>query len=332
MNNTQYDLISIGDSTIDTFLEVNPTDAIGVCNLNEERCVVEFEYGAKIPVNKLTRVAGVGNAPNNAVGSSRLGLKTAIYTVLGTDTDSEDTRKVFEKENVATDFVVVQQGKRSSFSAVISYSAERNIFRYREDYEYKLPDLAKSSWIYYTSVGKNYENLQSQIIAYKKQYEAELGFNPGTLQIRDGLDAIKSVLEFTDVLLVNREEAQKLVGGDINDIKGLILKLHDTGAKTIVVTDGRGGSYASPDGHEVWFAGIPEQSPVIERTGCGDAYSTGFLAALAQNLDLPTAMIWGTMNATSVIQFVGAREGLLTRRGIDEFIGKYGSFVRPQMI
>jgi hypothetical protein len=42
--------------------------------------------------------------------------------------------------------------------------------------------------------------------------------------------------------------------------------------------------------------------------------------------------VWGTMNATSVIQYIGAREGLLTRRGIDEFTGKYGQFVKPKMI
>jgi sugar/nucleoside kinase (ribokinase family) len=328
----QFDLISIGDSTLDIFLEVNPQDAVGVCNLNEEKCVVEFEYGAKIPVTKLTRIAAVGNAANNACGSARLGLKTAIYTVTGSDADSLESKQIFEQEGVDTSLMVLEEGKKSNFSAVISYSAERNIFVYHEERKYDISQIPKADWAYFTSVGKGHEILHEQIPNYVKTYGVKLGYNPGSHELREGVEVIKPIMAVTDVLLVNREEAQGLVGGDLNDIKGLISRLYETGPKMIVITDGRGGSYASPDGHEVWFAGIPEQSPVIERTGCGDAYSTGFLGALAQKLPLPDAMIWGTMNATSVIQYIGAREGLLTRRGIDEFIAKYGQFVRPTMI
>ncbi len=328
----QFDLISIGDSTLDIFLEVDPQEAVGICNLNEEKCVVEFEYGAKIPVNKLTRIAAVGNASNNAVGSARLGLKTAIYTVTGSDSDSLESKQIFEQEDVDTTLMVLEEGKRSNFSTVISYSAERNIFVYHEERKYDISNLPKADWAYFTSVGKGHEILHEQIPTYVKNYGVKLGYNPGSHELREGIEILKPILAVTEVLIVNREEAHGLVGGDLNDIKGLISKLYTTGPKMVVITDGRGGSYASPDGHEVWFAGIPEQSPVIERTGCGDAYSTGFLAALAQNLPLPDAMIWGTMNATSVIQYIGAREGLLTRRGIDEFKAKYGQFVKPSLI
>lgn len=327
-----FDLISIGDSTIDIFLEVDPVEAVGLCNLNEEKCVVEFEYGAKIPVNKLTRVAAVGNAANNAIGSSRLGLKTAIYTVTGSDQDSLESKEIFEKEDVDTSLMVFESDKRSNFSTVINYSAERNIFVYHEERKYDISNLPKADWAYFTSVGKGHEILHEQIPTYVKNYGVKLGYNPGSFELREGIEVLKPILAETEVLFVNREEAHGLVNGELEDIKGLITKLYETGAKLVVITDGRGGSYASPDGHEVWFAGIPEKSPVIERTGCGDAYSTGFLAALMQKLPLPDAMVWGTMNATSVIQFIGAREGLLTRRGIDEFKGKYGSFVVPRMI
>ncbi len=143
---------------------------------------------------------------------------------------------------------------------------------------------------------------------------------------------MKPLFAMCEVLIVNREEANGLVGGDIQDMKGMLSKLKATGAKLVVITDGRGGSYATFDGREVWFAGIPEQSPVVERTGCGDSYATAFIAALAQGKELSEAMIWGTMNATSVIQYIGAREGLLTRAGIDKYIGIYGSFVKPRMI
>lgn len=328
----QYDLISIGDTTIDIFLELDPQEANAVCRIDEDKCVVEFDFGAKVPVTKLTRLAAVGNAANNAIGSVRLGLKTALFTVTGSDQDSLETKKVLEDEDVSTEFFVMEAGKRSNFSSVINYSAERTIFVYHEERDYKFPNLPPANWVYYTSIGKGSEVLTQPLVDYLKQSQAKLGFNPGSHQLRAGLEALKPILESCEVLLVNREEAQGLVGGDIQDIKGMISKLKDTGPKIVVITDGRGGSYASFDGKEVWFAGIPEQSPVVERTGCGDSYSTGFLAALANNLEIPDAMIWGTMNATSVIQYIGARQGLLTRAGIDKYIGMYGQFVKPKMI
>lgn len=329
---SKYDLISIGDTTIDVFLEVDPQEANSVCRIDEEKCVVEFDFGAKVPVAKMTRLAAVGNAANNAIGSARLGLKTAIFTTTGSDQDSQETKKVLEEEDVSTEFLVMETGKRSNFSTVINYSAERTIFAYHEERDYKFPKLPPVNWVYYTSIGKGYEVLHQMLLEYLQQTSAKLAFNPGSHHLKSGLELLKPILSSCEVVLVNREEAQSLVGGDIQDIKGLISRLKETGPKIVVVTDGRGGSYASFDGREVWFAGIPEQSPVIERTGCGDSYATAFIGALANNLDIPQAMIWGTMNATSVIQHVGARQGLLTRAGIDKYIGMYGKFVKPKMI
>lgn len=328
----QFDLISIGDSTIDIFMEVDVEDAHAVCTLDNDRCVVCFNYGSKVPVKKMTRVAAVGNAANNAIGSSRLNLKTAIYTVIGSDRDSEEMKKIFENEGVDTSFMVMESAKRSNLSFVLNYGAERTIFVYHEDRNYNLPDLPNSKWIYYTSVAKGHEVLHKQIPEHIKRSGAKLGFNPGSYQLREGLEALRPVLEVTEALLVNREEAHFLVGGEVEGTKGLIAKLKERIPGIVVITDGRNGSFASFDGREVWHVGIPEDSPVLERTGAGDAYSTGFLAGLIEGKELPEAMVWGTMNATSVIQYIGAREGLLTPSKMQEFIEKYGQFAKPRLI
>lgn len=327
-----YDLISIGDSTVDLFMEVDVKDAHTVCTLDNDRCVVCFSYGSKVPVGKMTRVAAVGNAANNAIGSSRLGLKTAIYTVIGSDKDSQETKDIFEREGVDTSFIIMESDKRSNLSVVLNYNSERTIFVYHEDRRYSLPQLPEAKWVYYTSVAKGHDILHRQVPEYIKKTGARLAFNPGSYQLREGLEALGPVLAITDVLLLNREEAQFLVKGDIEDIKGFLWKLKSAGPKTVVITDGRNGSYTSFDGREVWRAGIPESSPVVEMTGAGDAYSTGFLVALCKGKELPEAMVWGTMNATSVVQYVGAREGLLTEAKMQEFIEKYGKEIKPRII
>lgn len=328
---TEFDIISIGDSTIDVFMELDPQDAQALCKLDDKDCFVAFKYGAKIPVRKLTRVAAVGNAANNAIGSVRLGLQAAIYTVLGSDQDAHEMKKIFEEEGVITKFVVMESEKSSNFSVVLNYFAERSIFVYHEERNYNLPDLGRTKWVYFTSLGKGHEKLHEQIPDYIKRSGAKLGYNPGSHELKEGVQVVSPILQACAVLLVNREEAHGLVGGDIMDIKDLVTSLKDTGPEIVVITDGPEGSYASFDGREVWYCPVPE-SPVVERTGCGDAYSTGFLTALIQQKELPEAMVWGTMNATSVIQYIGAREGLLTTSGMQNFIEKWGEFVKPKMI
>lgn len=327
----KFDILAIGDTTVDVFLTVDPHDAQAVCSLDEVECKISFAYGAKVPVSSMARIPGVGNAANLAVGSARLGLNSGIYTVLGSDKDSQDNKQVFLDENVSTELVYLENGAKSNFSAVLNYSAERTIFVYHEPRKYNLPEF-DATWIYLTSVGKDHEELHEQTVEHLKQKRmGKLAFNPGSYQLLDGLEKLKPILEKTNVLFVNREEAQRLTGGDAEDVKGLMGDLKSAGPEIVVITDGPGGSYASYDGREVWHLGIPE-TKVVERTGAGDAYSTGFLTAVMGEKSLVDAMVWGTMNATSVLGYVGAREGLLTSNQMKEWMGKYGSQLKPRMI
>lgn len=328
----EFDIISIGDSTVDLFLEVDPKDAEEVCSIDKEKCVVCFDFGSKVPVSKLTRVAAVGNAANNAIGSSRLGFKSAIYTVIGSDNTSREIKQILSEEGVDTDFVVMESGKHANLSVVINYNSERTIFVYHETRVYDLPSFPPAQWVYSTSVARGHEILHTQIPEYIKKSGAKLAFNPGSYQLREGIDALKPELGVTEVLIVNREEGHMLVGGELDDAKGMIGALRELGPKMVVITDGKNGSYASVDGKEIWHVGIPKESPVVEMTGAGDAYSTAFLGALILDKDLAEAMVWGTINATSVIQHIGAREGLLTRSKMEEFIVKYGTEVKPKII
>lgn len=320
-----FDIISIGDSTIDVFLEIH--DANAVCSIDSEKCWFCVNYADKIAVDKLTRVPAVGNSASNSIGSVRLGLKAAIYTHLGDDKDGEESRQIFEKEDVATDFIRTDKGKRTNFSSVINFQGERVIFVYHVEREYRLPDLPSTSWVYYSSVGKGHEVLNGQLIDYIKRTEARLGYNPGTYQLKTGIDEIKKVLEVCETLILNREEAHQLVGGEVQDTKNLLKSLRDHGAKTVVITDARNGSYLS-DGEKYLHCGIPEESPVVERTGVGDAYSTGFIAALIKGSSVDEAMIQATLNSTSVIQYIGAREGLLTLEGVEKVREKWGNSFR----
>ncbi|MBI2010546.1 MAG: carbohydrate kinase family protein [Candidatus Chisholmbacteria bacterium] len=311
-----FDLISVGDNTIDVFLEID-RDEVRIKDENKDKVLdLIMDFGAKIPVKKVTRIAAVGNAANNAIGSARLGLKTAIYTVVGDDRDSQDTVEVFKKEGVALDHVVTQKGSKSNFSVVVNVGTERTILVYHEKRNYNLPELGEARWVYYTSVGKGHEILHEQISAYSRKSGAKLAFQPGSYQLREGREGLKNILESTEVLLLNKEEAAEILGRKA-EIAEMARGLTNLGPKIAVVTDGRKGSWTY-DGAVMRMMGIIPEKEEVERTGAGDAYSTAFVAALILGEGVSEAMRWGSANASSVVEHIGAREGLLTREGIEE--------------
>src|SRR3989344_5394153 len=125
MDKPTLDVISIGDSTIDTIIQIHDAEI----NRDGDKSKISLDWGTKIPVDHLDHQVG-GNAANNAVGSARLGLKTAIYTHLGTDDAGNRIVDKFKKEEVSTKYVEVELGKSSNYSAVLEFQGERTIFVY----------------------------------------------------------------------------------------------------------------------------------------------------------------------------------------------------------
>ena len=204
-----FDLISIGDSTIDVFLEL--TEAEVNCEIDPDECKLVLDYADKIPVANMTRIAAVGNAANNAIGSARLGLRTALYTMLGDDSDGKEMRDIFVKEGVAENYIIADKGKRSNFSTVLNVKEERTILVFHEDRVYDMPKFDKTKWVYFTSIGKGHEKLHKQIPDYVKQNGVKLAFQPGSHQIREGKEGIKAVMDVSEVILVNKREAEEIL-------------------------------------------------------------------------------------------------------------------------
>jgi ribokinase len=317
-----FDLIAVGDTTEDIFLE-----------LDQETKIVKDEKGdaylglrnaEKIVVEKLTDVLAVGNSANVAVGVSRLGLRSALYTHLGKDDAGEEMVAVLAKEKVAKDYIVFDKEKRSNLSVVLNYKAERTILVYHEHRKYSLPPaLAPAAWMYFSSLGEGHEKLHKQIPAYIKKHKVKMGFNPGSHQMNEGIVALRPILKVTEVLFVNKDEAQTLVGKS-DSIQELMQRLHKEGPKIVAITDGPKGSYAS-DGNNIYFLDI-FPAPLVERTGAGDSFATGFISALFHKKPVPEAMQWGTINSAFVIQKIGAQKGLLKKQEMEKLVSKNKKF------
>lgn len=314
----KFDVVAIGDTTQDIFLEVN--DASVECDLDGENCRISFEYADKIAVDKKTDVPAVGNAANHAVGVARLGLRTAVYTIVGDDEQGQRAKYVFTENNVDTRYVTFDEVHGTNLSMVINYRGERTIFVYHEPRDYEVPDLADTEWIYLTSAsGKGVTRLHEQVLKYLAgNREVKMSFNPGTHQMHLGLEKLKPLLARTDTLFLNREESAEVLGVKTRKIENLAKGFHDLGVKTMVMTDGPDGSYVS-DGEDIKFLKI-FRGPVVERTGAGDSYGAGLLSAIIHGKSLEEAMLWGNANSTSVLQHIGARQGLLGEEAVRKMI------------
>lgn len=308
-----YDVVTVGNAVIDAFLSLK--DASEYVTLNRAEHTLCVAYGQKILLQDCQFLLG-GNACNVAVGLNRTGFTSALMAEIGSDEFSEKIVRGLKHEGVTTELIIRGKGK-SSFSIGLNFQGERTLFveHFERPHDFHFESL-ETHMIYLTSLGHSWEQVYRRVGEYiARHHEAILAFNPGSVQFLDGVHTFSYLFPLTTVLFVNKEEAEKIVGVK-GEIKELLIKLHKLGPKIICLTDGERGAYAIDE-----TGTIQHQEkitcPVVERTGAGDAFATGFLAAFLAKKSLKEAMLYGVHNAASVIGHVGAQAGLLTKEELD---------------
>lgn len=318
----KYDVLSLGPARMDVFLKLPDEEVDEVCNIDRKRCVIELGFGEKIAVKGVEFAIG-GNAGNNAVGLARLGLKSAMIGAMGNGWTDKRALEILESEGVDTKYVDIKK-EGNGFGAVLNYQEERTILSYYSDALCCWPEdpglLAE--WIYLTSMGERYEDFYKQAVDWAKKTGAKIAFNPGTRQLKAGLNGLDYAFKETEVCFLNREEAAQLLGIPVDNIKKLLEGLREIGPKVIIITDGPEGTYAY-DGQKYLHMPIVE-AKVVERTGAGDAFGSGFLAGYIKGKPLEECLKWGTVNSASVLGHVGPQAGLLTKEKMEEWLVRAG--------
>ncbi len=156
----------------------------------------------------------------------------------------------------------------------------------------------------------------------KNHPKTKLAFQPGTFQMKLGTEKLKDIYAQTEIFFCNVEEAEKILNIQNKDIKVLTKGIHDLGPKIVAISDGPNGAYAS-DGKDIWYTPMyPDTAEPVDRTGAGDAFSSTFTVAIAMGKTIPEALSWGPINSMSVVQYVGAQEGLLSRPKLEDLLQK----------
>lgn len=307
MSTQKPKILTIGKATQDVFLtaskDFKPYVHKGVQ-------YEQLPLGKKIHVDEVIFSTG-GNATNAAVTFARQGLSSKYIWAFGTDVASQAILAALDSDNVDTSGVVQASHYRASYSTILlAPTGERTVLNYvgtlvKDNGDpLDLDILQNVDWLYLSSI--NNMTLLEKIVSFAVKAGVKIMMNPSGVELA-AAKKLKPILEDVEILSVNKEEAQELVSGETLDELVRHLTRY---CPVVLVSDGPNGVVAT-DSKTIVRAGMYEDVKVIDRTGAGDAFGSGFLSKWVVGKSLKESIIFASANSTSVVTKIGAKEGIL---------------------
>jgi ribokinase len=300
-------ILSIGTATQDVFLS---SKSFKPHREEDGEYYEQFLLGAKLAVDEVVFATG-GNAMNAAVTFARQGLESEFMGILGTEPAGQVVLNALDNEGIATSHVVQDDRFQTSYSTILrAPNGERTILNYHgsrvgdSGKPLDLDAIADADWLYLSSVGSMV--LLEKLVTLAAKNDVQVALNPSVAELAEAAK-LRTVLDDVSVLLVNKEEMKRIVEGETLEE---LVRHGSNLVKTVVVSDGPRGVMAT-DGEQVIKAGMYEDVHVVDRTGAGDAFGSGFVAWRALDKNLEDAVVFASANATSVVTQVGATAGIL---------------------
>lgn len=306
-----YDIITVGSATLDVFAQTD-NETIDIHTKRSTEKLIAYPLGSKILINKINFEVG-GGGTNTAVCASKIGLKTAYLGNLGRDQNGENVINLLKQEKV--DFIGSKTNDMTNYSIILdSFDTDRTILVYKgssEKFEFdNIPKTKlKTKWFYLCAmVGKGYKQLE-KIAKYASENDIKIAFNPSNYLAEKGSKYLEKVLTKTDLLILNREEAELLCGK--NSPKDLVRMLKKLGPRNVVVTDGK--EKITVLYHDEITEYKPTKLKPRETTGAGDAFGATLVSGIILNKPIKKAVAMALKNSQSVIMNLGAKKGLLKK-------------------
>lgn len=302
-------ILAIGKGVQDVFLRSDEFDP----HRQGKKLYTHLPLGLKMEVEDVTFATG-GNATNVAVTLARQGCEAAYMWGLGTDPASQAILYDLDKEGVDTSLVAQDDSYQSGYSVImIATNGERTILNHRGvafgrsgRHGFDFGAIKGYDWVYPSSLGNGGLKMLGEIVDAAEKHGAKVMLNPAGPELEEK-DKLIALLDSVDVLIANKEEMQQLVAGETCEE----LALHALHYVPVaIVSDGPNGVVAT-DGKTIVRAGMYEDVPVLDRTGAGDAFASGFLSQWAQGKPLKDSIVFASANSTSVVGKIGAKTGIL---------------------
>lgn len=311
------DVITVGSAIRDVFVSMEGEEI-----LTSKKFVtgkgMAFPLGSKLKIDHLDETYG-GDAINTATTFARRGLRTGAVIRVGSDTGGDDVVKALRREGISRKYVMRDKKRGTAYSVILlADDGSRTILTYGGatrnfgPHDIDWPSL-KPKWFFVTHLAEKSAKVFPRLLRHAKKTGAKVAVNPGKTQLHMPLKEIKPLLNLIDVFIVNREEGAYLTRTPYAK-QGLIFKKLDDWVKGLVVmTDGPNGLVVS-DGSTRWSAGVLKEKRLVDRTGAGDSFGSGFVSGLIESKgNVAHAIQVGSANATSVIEHIGGNAGALKK-------------------
>ncbi|MBO6123533.1 MAG: carbohydrate kinase family protein [Methanobrevibacter sp.] len=250
-----------------------------------------------------------GSAANTIIGLSRLGCSTSIIGKIAEDEDGDLIEYNLAVNGVyANNLIYSETGSTGKCLGFVDSQGERCLYidpgvndEIRID-EINPLNIMRCKIMHYTSfVGDSFKT-QIELLD-KLNQECVLSFDPGMIYVQKGFDELKPILERTNILLINESELRLLCNNDKSSLNELAVGFLDWGIETIVVKQGSKGVFAINNQETCEVEAY--ECDVVDTTGAGDSFNSGFLYSYLKGYDLEKSCRIGNWVASKSIEGFG---------------------------
>jgi sugar/nucleoside kinase (ribokinase family) len=298
-----YDLICVGNIAIDLYYKGR--------TLTNKDGRFQLAIGGKYHADFFHEDIGGGGC-NVAVGVAKHGLKTAIFARIGNNNFKQTILEKLKQKNVSIEFCQFEENYNIISSILLTESGERTIISYDTPghlvKKFFLHDeLKKAKNIYISSLTNVSLEDKIEIITYLKGDKTLTFVNLSITDCKREPEALYKIFDSLDVLIINAHEYSELIKKPYKDIdlKNLEITLPYLKNRILIVTDAEKGSYGYYK-NEKYFQEAVVPKKIVDTTGCGDAYTAGFIAEYLKTKSIKSSMESGAKYAAEKLTRIGA--------------------------
>jgi sugar/nucleoside kinase (ribokinase family) len=286
------------------------------------RPVEEIPEGQGATLVEDIRMTAAGTAAGTALTLAKLGASVRTAGAIGTDPTGDLLTQLLDKAGIDTELLVRRIDTSTSATVLpIRPNGDRpTLHLLGANITYGLDDVpwdavAEASHLHLGGPELIGAEVAARILAHAKDHGVTTSVDllaPGELGT---FDQIEPLLPYVDFLLPN--EDQVLGFSEEDDLVTGAKKFLAGGVGLVAVTRGGAGALLVPaEGTET----IPAfEVEVVDTTGCGDAFSAGFLRGVGLDRTPREAAILGSAAAALVAQGLGSDHGDFDLAEADEF-------------
>ena len=250
-----------------------------------------------------------GSAANTMVGLSRLGCSTSIIGKIAEDDDGDLIEYNLAINGIYTNNLIYSEtGATGKCLGFVDSNGERCLYidpgvndEIRLD-EINPLNIMRCKIMHYTSFVGDSFNTQIELLDLLNK-ECILSFDPGMLYVQKGFDELKPILDRTDILLINESELRLLCNNNESSLKELAIGFLDMGIETVVIKQGSKGVFAMNNQEACEVESY--KCDVVDTTGAGDSFNSGFLYSYLKGYDLEKSCQIGNLVASKAIEGFG---------------------------